>query len=313
MIQRTKKLGRGLNALLGDEGIQAIAALKKNRETTPTSEGEISEGGGQQQVPVHWLTPGAQQPRQQFNDESLSTLAESIVAHGILQPLLVRPLSTPPTPAAPARYEIVAGERRWRAAQKIGKHNVPIIITQLNDEQALQVGLIENLHREDLNPLEEALAYQKLMKDFNHTQETVGTIVGRSRSYITNSLRLLTLPEAVLQVVQESHLSAAHARLLVGLDEAEALAVQFIDNKLNVREAEELIRQFKNKGTAALKPNQTPSKDNDTLALEKDLSLMLGLRVTITPKKNGGTLLITYTTTQQLDSIITKLNPPSTK
>ena len=293
MAQRARKLGRGLDALLGTEGAQAIAALR-------TSSGDTSQ---HQQAPLHWLTPGRFQPRRHFDEEGLRTLAASIKSHGILQPLLVRPLKQS---KGRARYEIIAGERRWRAAQKAAIHEVPIIITELDDEHALQVGLIENLQRQDLNPLEEANAYQRLMRDFGHRQEDVGNVVGRSRSYITNSLRLLMLPKAVLRTIETGHLSPGHARLLVGLDDAEVLAVQFIDDKLTVREAEDLIRGRKSTSKTK-KSTDTKDKDNDTLALEKDLARLLGLRVVIDHKEHGGTLRIVYKTTSQLDAIIKKL------
>ena len=299
MAQRARKLGRGLDALLGTEGAQAIAALR-------TSGGDTSQ---HQHAPLHWLTPGRFQPRRHFDEEGLNTLAASIKSHGVLQPLLVRPLSSSPSNKnTQARYEIIAGERRWRAAQKADTHEVPIIITELDDERALQVGLIENLQRQDLNPLEEANAYQRLMQDFGHTQKEVGIAVGRSRSYISNSLRLLTLPKTVLQAIETGHLSPAHARLLVGSEDAEILAVQFIEDKLNVRDAEILVQASKSTGIPINKTKKTPStKDNDTLALEKELTRLLGLRVAIDHKEHGGALRIVYKTMSQLDAIIERL------
>ena len=292
-MAKLKRLGKGLDALLGEESAQAIANLQDETK--------------RQNVPIHWLAPNRMQPRQQFDDEALADLAQSIKRHGVLQPLLVRAVSAPASSAS-VRYEIIAGERRWRAAQQAGIHDIPIVITKLNDDHALQVGLVENLQRQDLNPIEEALAYQRLMQQFQKTQDDVAQIVAKSRSHIANSLRLLTLSEPLLQLIHTKKLSPGHARLLVGLPNAENVAQIFLTRNLTVRDAENLVRKLKTSPTTPAKNKKRKSEQNDTQALAQELTSALGLRVHIDSKSaESGSLRILYNDLHQLDTIIARL------
>ncbi|MBC6496936.1 MAG: ParB/RepB/Spo0J family partition protein [Alphaproteobacteria bacterium GM7ARS4] len=295
MAVKHKKLGRGLSALLGEEGAQAIASLKDHT-------------ADRKDVPISWLSPGRFQPRRQFDDDTIHALAQSIQQHGILQPLLIRPTETAAGSSHP-HYEIIAGERRWRAAQKASLDHVPVIITHLDDEKCLRVGLVENLQRQNLNPLEEAKGYQRLMEEFKRTQEDIADIVGKSRSHVANSLRILTLPPPTLELVETGALTPGHARMLVGLKDAQQLAQTIVFKELNVRDTEKMIKKLKKE--RQLKPFPPPQQKNDDVpsrrALELEVSGALGLRVHIEEKGEGGIIRINYKDLEQLGEIVTRL------
>ena len=289
--QRTN-LGRGLSALFGDE-TEDYVELDKVRST--------------KDVPIEHLHANPHQPRQDFDEEAIAELAGSIKENGVLQPILVRR-----HPDRSGEFEIVAGERRWRAAQAAQLHSVPVIIRELTDAQSLELALVENLQRQDLTPLDEAEAYKRLMNEFGHTQEDLGRAVGKSRSHIANSLRLLTLPSGVRTLLQRGALSAGHARALATADDPDAIARAVVRKQLNVRQTEKLVQREKRAahggGQAAAEAPAKPVKDADTLALERDLSSLLGLRVSIDIHAKGGALTIHYQTLEQLDELLRRLN-----
>lgn len=283
---RSRGLGKGLSALLG--------------ETDTPAEGPYQGTG--RPVPIERLRPNRFQPRDHFDDAAIGDLVSSIRENGIIQPILVRPIE-----GETDQFEIVAGERRWRAAQKAQLHEVPIVIRTLTDSQALEVALVENVQREDLSSIEEAKGYQQLMDYFGHTQADIAAGVGKSRSHVANTLRLLGLPESVQRLLAEGKLSAGHARALITADEPEALARQIVSEGLSVRQAEDLAKvgtEAKRKKTSAIKP-----KDADTLALQEALSGRLGLKVSIDhASSRGGKLTIRYQTLEQLDELIARLS-----
>lgn len=286
---RPSNLGRGLAALLGDE-TEDYTTLDRVRTS--------------KQVPVEFLHPGRLQPRRYFDEESLSALAESIRENGLLQPILVRR-----DPEQPDTFEIVAGERRWRAAQIAQLHEVPIVIRELSDAETLQLALIENVQREDLSPLEEADGYRQLMEEFSYTQDALANVIGKSRSHIANTLRLLKLSEPVRELLTEGKLSAGHARALLNAEAPEALAKKVVAKGLSVRETERLANQTKDKGGAAKPaPRASAEKDPNTVALERDLSALLGLKVSVTFRGSGGELTIHYNTLDQLDDVLHRLH-----
>jgi ParB family chromosome partitioning protein len=283
----TKKphLGRGLSALLGGE-------------ETP------ADLGPQRSMAIDLLHPGRYQPRGRFAPDELQALAQSVKENGILQPILVRPHDR-----LAGHFEIVAGERRWRAAQLAQLHEVPIILRSLDDRSTLEIALIENVQREDLTPLEEAEGYARLMSEFDYTQETLAERIGKSRPAIANLLRLRALPEAVRNMISEGKLSVGHARALIGASDPIALANEIVAKDLNVRQAEALAK--KQKPETSKKKGATSSgseKDADTRALERDLSLKLGLKVEVQFDGKGGRLVLHYTSLDQLDGVIEKLN-----
>jgi len=292
-------LGRGLAALFGEDS-EDYASLDKVRSTKT--------------IPIEHLRPGRYQPRRHFDEASVQSLADSIKAQGILQPILVRR-----HPERPNEFEIVAGERRWRAAQIAKLHEVPVVIRDLTDAQSLELAIIENVQRQDLTPLEEAEGYRRLIEEFQNTQEDLGRALGKSRSHIANTLRLLTLPEGVKILLDEGQLTAGHARALIGCDDAESLATQIISKGLNVRQAERLVQDAKSGAEGgARKPKKTKAaeaaaKDTSTLALERDLTALLGLKVSINFQGSGGSLTIHYKTLEQLDDVLHRLNqmPPA--
>lgn len=277
-----KRLGRGLAALIGDDSsedtvVQDVRSLRH--------------------MPIEHLKPSPNNPRKHFAEADLEDLSKSIRDKGLLQPIVVRPLAN-------GEYEIVAGERRWRAAQRAGVHDVPVLIRELSDGEALEIALIENIQRSDLNPLEEARAYGLLLEQFTYTQQQLADSVGKSRSHIANTLRLLNLPEAVRAQIEEGMLTAGHARALVATNSPAELANQIIKLGLSVREAENLARG----ATPSKKPKAKPEKDADTRALEKLVSDAIGLKVEITHKGDGsGEMLITYRTLDQLEDICRRL------
>ncbi|SDB22792.1 ParB/RepB/Spo0J family partition protein [Bauldia litoralis] len=280
-----QRLGRGLAALIGD--IAPEPATEKRRSGPPRT------------LPVEFLRPNPRNPRKDFVTADLDDLASSVKERGVVQPILVRPVAD-----AANTYEIIAGERRWRAAQKVGLHDVPVVVLEVSDSEALELAIIENVQRADLNPLEEALGYQQLLDDHDYTQMQLAEVIGKSRSHIANTLRLLKLPESVLAYVRSGKLSAGHARTLVTLPDPEAVARRIVEAGMSVREAEALVETDRRKpgGKAP-----AAAKDADTRALEKALSDALGLTVAINHGKGGGEVRIRYKTLEQLDGVCHRL------
>ena len=282
---RGRQLGRGLSALFGDDG-EDHAELDAVRQS--------------KSVAIGHLRPGRFQPRRDFDDAQMNSLVQSIKEQGVLQPLLVRRDADDPE-----TYEIVAGERRWRAAQLAQLHEVPVVIRELTDAGALEIALIENIQRQDLNPLEEGEGYRRLVEEFQHTQEALSRAVGKSRSHIANTLRLLNLPSSVKELLVGGDLTAGHARALLNLDDPDKLAKRIVAQGLNVRQTERLVRQAKAGARAAPAASR---KDPDTVALERDLSDLLGLKVTVNFRGDGGELVVHYKTLEQLDDVLHKLS-----
>jgi len=292
-------LGRGLSALFGDADNSYQAAAR------PVAAAVVdmapAKAGSLQKMPVTWLKSGMFQPRRHFDEVALQELAASIRERGILEPLLVRAL-----PTGTNNYEIIAGERRWRAAQIAGLHEVPALVRELTDREALEFGIIENVQREDLSPLEEGEGYKRLLEEFGHTQDALAKIVGKSRPHITNMLRLLTLPAAVRELIAEGKLTSGHARAIIPARNPLALAQEIIKKGLNVRQAETLAkRDQENPEIHKKKANADDSAD--VIALEKELERVIGLKVKIATKGKSGTLTLHYTDLDQLDNIIKKL------
>ncbi|RJF93714.1 ParB/RepB/Spo0J family partition protein [Sphingomonas cavernae] len=288
--KRHHGLGRGLSALLGEVSREEPVAAAASR------------AGGVQMVAVADMKPHPDQPRQHFDEGALAELAESIAKRGLIQPIVVRPLG--------GGYQIVAGERRWRAAQKARIHEVPVIIRDFSDSETLEIALIENIQREDLNAIEEAEAYKKLATEFGHSQEALGRLVNKSRSHVANMLRLLDLPGAVRQFVAEDKISMGHARALITATDPEALANEVVRRDLSVRETEALARAAKPAKTAAEAPIEYKgSRDNaDIEALERQLGDLLGLKVRINHGVKSGTLTLAYNSLDQLDMICQRLS-----
>ncbi|WP_417803531.1 ParB/RepB/Spo0J family partition protein [Thalassospira lucentensis] len=300
---KKRGLGRGLSALLGDEDedVGAAVAVAADDTATPAHPGP---GGTTQLIAITDLKPSPFQPRVNFDDEAIDDLAASIREKGIIQPILVRASSTGET-----TYEIIAGERRWRAAQRAQLHEVPVLVREFDDRETAEIALIENLQRQDLSPLEEAEGYNRLMSEFSHTQEALGQALGKSRSHIANSLRLLGLAAPIKQMLSDKVLSAGHARALLGADNAVELATQIVKKGLNVRQTEKLV---KTDGGKTARPKKTSggtssNKDPDTVALERDLTNMLGLSVNIDFDGAAGKISIRYETLEQLDDILQRL------
>lgn len=317
-------LGRGLSALFGDQdnsyGNDLAAAGVFPRElaatgtaaaapatSTASTKAYLSNEVARQPklVPIEFLYAGKYQPRHVFDEAELQSLAESIRAKGVLQPLLVRR-----HPTVADAFEIIAGERRWRAAQLAGLHELPVIVRDLSDVESLEVALIENIQRQDLNPIDEAEGYQRLITEFSHTQEVLAKAVGKSRSHIANMLRLLGLPASVKEQVRQGTLSMGHARALLSVDNPEAAAAEILNKGLNVRAVEDMARQSAK--SKAKKP-VVDTKDVDTLALEREVSSWLGLTVKISnPQgKVAGSLTISYQNLDQLEDVLKRLSMPS--
>ena len=278
---KKKNLGRGLEALLGEMNENIL-------------NDELGAVKSSDSIKIDQIKVSAFQPRKDFDEEAIKSLAASIKEKGVLQPLIVRPKD--------GEYELIAGERRLRASKEAGLTEVPVIVKELSDSEVLEIALIENLLRENLSAIEEANAYQSLMDKFSHTQERVASLVGKSRSYIANTLRLLSLPEKVKQLVCEGKLSAGHARCLVGLDNAEILADKIIKEDLNVRQVEELVSRKKE--DKPQKEKKQP-KSSDLSDIEENLKKALGLRIKITPsKQGGGKVVLQYASVAELDMII---------
>lgn len=278
-------LGRGLDALFGDqeEGVSASA-----KRTT---------------LDIDQIEPNPTQPRREFDEQPLQELAESIATHGVLQPILVRPIE-----GQDGKYQIIAGERRWRASQIAQLHEVPVIIREFDDSVTLQIALIENLQREDLNALEEALCFKNLIERFGFSQEKLAAALGKSRSHVANIMRLLNLPEKVQTYVSDGKLSAGHARALLTSKDPEGLAKEVIAKGLSVRETERLASGNVEASSGSASKAKAPGKSADTLALEEEIANVLGMKVSIEAKGTAGTLKIIYKDLDQLDEVVHRLS-----
>ncbi len=286
MAEDRSRLGRGLATLIGDVGHESAKAERPR---------------AQRKVPIEFIKPNPRNPRRAFNETDLAELSASIKERGIIQPIIVRAVR-----GATDSFEIIAGERRWRAAQRAGLHEVPIVPVDVSDTEALEIAIIENVQRADLNPLEEARGYHALADDFKRSQEEIAKIVGKSRSHVANMMRLTKLPPAVLAYIEDGKLSAGHARALIGLPDPEAAARAIVEQGLNVRQAE----AFAHDGNAPqrkAKSSVAKAKDADTAALEKRLTDTLGFMVTIDHKEPGGSVQIRYRDLEQLDDIVRRL------
>ncbi len=281
-----QRLGRGLSALLGETEPSALST-------------QNVEGGAT--VPIETVSRNPEQPRRNFDEEELESLTRSIKEKGVLQPIIVRPI-----PGGDG-YQIVAGERRWRAAQRAGMHEIPVIARDLSDREVLEIALVENIQRTDLDPIEEARGFLVLSEQFNHTQEDIAGVIGKSRAAIANALRLLNLPRSVQKQISDGALSAGHGRAMINAPDPEGMAIYVINKGLNVRQTEDLARRAapETKGGRA---KVAPEKDPDIRALEEDLTRQLGLGVTINAHVNGsGQLQINYKTLEQLDDLCRRL------
>ncbi|MGO4706580.1 ParB/RepB/Spo0J family partition protein [Microvirga sp. 2MCAF38] len=293
MAEETSKprLGRGLAALIGEVGDEI---------------GVVERGRGQRKVPVEFLRPNPRNPRKYFEDSELQELAQSIQDRGIIQPIVVRPM-----PNLPDAYEIVAGERRWRASQLVGLHEVPVVIVEIDDKTSLEFAILENVQRTDLNPVEEAQGYSRLMEEFSYTQDNLSKIIGKSRSHIANMMRLMDLPDSIKELLVSRQLTAGHGRALLAVKDPHRVAKRILDEKLSVREVEE-IAQLDNTDPAEADPKtvarRKKEKDPDTRALEQALKDVLGLTVSIEHKGHGGELRVRYKTLEQLDGLCRRLN-----
>ncbi|MGE0257239.1 MAG: ParB/RepB/Spo0J family partition protein [Alphaproteobacteria bacterium] len=288
-------LGRGLAALFGETG----ALLPADRDG--------ARSGAVRSAPIEAIRPSPFQPRRVFAEEELEGLAQSIRGKGIVQPLLVRPLEND-ADGNGAEYELVAGERRWRAAQRVGLHEEPILVRSFSDSEVIEIALVENLQRQDLSALEEAEAYSRLMREFGRSQASLAEAVGKSRSHVANTVRLLSLPDPVRRQLDDGALTAGHARALLAAPDPALIAEEIIRRGLNVRATEKLVRRRLARPAPATRSK--PARDADTLALERDLATALGLRVTLTPKSRGGALTLHYTSLDQLDRLIGLLRRP---
>ncbi|MGP8232406.1 MAG: ParB/RepB/Spo0J family partition protein [Methylovirgula sp.] len=277
------RLGRGLAALIGDAGEEGAA---------------IARSRGQKKIPLAFLRPNPRNPRKAFDDQDLEDLVASIREKGIIQPILARTIA-----GLADLYEIIAGERRWRAAQRAGLHDAPVILVEADDKQALELAIVENVQRADLNALEEALGYQQLETEYSYTQADLAKVIGKSRSHVANTLRLLKLPEKTKQLLAEGKLSAGHARALLTRADADEIAARIVAQGLSVRDVERLAQ----KAAPQAKPKHAQEKDADTRALEKDLSDALGLLVAIAHHGEAGELRIRYKSLEQLDDVVRKL------
>jgi ParB family chromosome partitioning protein len=285
------RLGRGLAALIGDIGAD---------NATMTAE----RARNQRRVPIEYLRPNPRNPRKSFSEGELEELAASIKERGIIQPVVVRAVR-----GAKDSYEIIAGERRWRAAQRAGLHEVPIVPLEATDSEALELAIIENVQRSDLNPLEEAGGYQALADEYKHSHEDIAKIVGKSRSHVTNTLRLLKLPEPVKAYINAGKITAGAARMLIGADDPEEMAREIVERGLNVRQVEALAKERTNereKGSGKAVKKRA-MKNADTVALERRLSNALGLTVRVDHRSKGGIVQIHYRNLDQLDDVLRRL------
>lgn len=306
-IQKPSPLGRGLSALFGD--VDASYAPQKTVPVAAVPDASIkdlinSKGKTLINMPVTFMMPGKYQPRRHFDDVALAELAQSIKERGILEPLIVRPA---PEQKGDSSFEIIAGERRWRAAQMAGLHEVPVVVRNMDDREALEFSIIENVQRSDLSPIEEAEGYNRLIQEFDYTQEKLASIMGKSRPHITNMLRLLGLPQNVRLMLAGGQISAGHARALVTTRDPEALAKLVVKKNLTVRQTEDLAKTDLEKPATARKKKEKPTINADVAALEQELQRVIGLRVKIVTQGKAGTLTLHYNDLDQLDDIIQKL------
>jgi ParB family transcriptional regulator, chromosome partitioning protein len=288
-----KRLGRGLAALIGDDVIETAVAVNAPEPA------QVTLATGLRQIPVELLVANPNNPRRVFNEDEIESLARSLRDKGLLQPIVVRPKGS--------HYEIVAGERRWRAAQRASIHTVPVLIRDLDDRETLEIAIIENVQRADLNALEEARAYKMLMDSYDYTQQQLADSIGKSRSHIANTMRLMQLPQSVLSHIEKGTLSAGHARAIVATDNPQDLAEQIIKLGLSVRQAEDLTRE------QAVRPkkNMAKEKDADTRALENSVTAALGLTVSIDHRGSAGSVTISYKSLEQLELIAHRLSVKS--
>jgi ParB family chromosome partitioning protein len=292
MAEGRRGLGRGLSALLGETDVVEAGTAAA-----------LGPDAGLREIPIEMIRANPHQPRRNFDRAEIESLAASLKEKGVLQPILVRPLAD-----SPGEYQIVAGERRWRAAQVAALRSLPAIVQTLDDQQVLEIGIIENVQRTDLNPYEEALAYRTLIDTFGHTQEAVAEAVSKSRPHVANALRLLTLPQAILTMLVEGQLTAGHARSLIGSEKAVDLARTVIRDGLSVRQTEALVRKHSapRPGSASNR-GPAPAKDHDTTALESDLAELLGVAVTIADQGGAGEIRLRYDSLEQLDDLCRRL------
>jgi ParB family transcriptional regulator, chromosome partitioning protein len=288
MSEVKRGLGRGLSALLGEVATEQPIAR------------DASRPAGVQMLPIASIAPNPDQPRRHFDSAALDELAASLTERGLIQPIIVRPHGQ--------RYQIVAGERRWRAAQRAQLHEVPVVVRALGDAETMELAIVENVQRQDLNAIEEAAAYQRLMADFGHTQDALSKIVGKSRSHVANLLRLLDLPETVRDAVADGKLSMGHARALLAVPDAEPLAQEVIRRGLSVRETEALARGGRPARRREPVAKGEQETDNDIKLLERQLGDQLGLKVTISHGPQGGGVMIGYATLDQLDMVCQRLS-----
>ncbi len=314
MVTVTQRgLGKGLSALISENYNQG----NYNQPAAQDAKETPAQKSAMDTLAVEQLIQGKYQPRNQFNEQALAELAESIRRNGIMQPIIVRPLIS-------GRYEIIAGERRWRAAKMSGLSRVPVIIREIDDKQALELALVENVQRQDLSPLEEAVGYQRLIEEFDYTQEELGSIVGKSRSHIANLLRALSLPEEVRTMLDNGELTMGHARPLIGLPDAVTIAKEIVARGLTVRQAEDISRAVQgvqkrtNGGSRSANSGSSANngaggyrapinKDPDIIALEETLSENLGLKVAINDRGQSGEIVLSYSSLSQLDEILRRL------
>lgn len=312
MNDKKRGLGRGLSALIGESAAQPVNPQPENPQgaTGPQNPqaslagASPSDTGGLTYLGIDQLRAGKYQPRKNFDDEELSALSQSLEKSGVLQPLLVRPID-----GEDGQFEIIAGERRWRAAQNAKLHQVPVIVQKINDVTALELGIIENVQRADLNPIEEAEGYQRLIDEFAYTQAELAETIGKSRSHIANLLRLTAAPQTVRDALVAGTISMGHARALLGVESAAALVKQIIAEGLSVRAVEKLVADHKPTGGTKSVSTPAAEKDADTRALEKTITEALGLSVSIDDRgvDKGGAVRIDYRSLEQLDDIVARL------
>ncbi len=293
--RKKKGLGRGLSSFLDVDSFEDI--VEKNNDEQEV-ENELNRSS---YLPIEHLIPNQSQPRKDFSTDELNSLASSIRETGIIQPILVRKIND--------FYEIVAGERRWRAAQIAKIHEVPVLIKELTNEEVVKISIIENIQRVDLNPIEEANSYNQLIRDYGYTQEKVSASLGKSRSYIANSLRLLSLPESIIKSLKDGKLTSGHARALVGVKNSELLAKKIVEEGLSVRDIENIVKKGIAQSDDIIKKGKSIKKDVDTINLEQDLKMALGLKTIIDHNENsgGGNIIIKYKDLEQLDVFCSKI------
>ena len=293
--ERKKGLGRGLSSFLDVDSFDEIVEISN-------PEKEVSKASNSSNfLPIEHLVPNQNQPRKNFSEDELKSLASSISETGIIQPILVRKNNS--------FYEIVAGERRWRAAQLAKIHEVPVLIKELTNEEVVKISIVENIQRVDLNPIEEANSYHQLIRDFGYTQEKVSSSLGKSRSYIANSLRLLSLPKSIIKFLEEGKLTSGHARALVGVKNSEFLAKKIIEEGVSVRDIENIVKKGIDQSNNRIEKKSSIKKDVDTLNLEQDLKMALGLKTVIDHNENSGrgSIIIKYRDLEQLDEFCSKI------